>query len=72
VRSVAFISNGQLLLASGGLEGTIKLWDVHSGKCFRTLSSDRLYERMNITDVTGLTDAQKATFKALGAVEDEG
>jgi hypothetical protein len=24
---------------------------------------------MNITDVTGLTEAQKATLKALGAVE---
>ncbi len=27
------------------------------------------YERMNITGVTGLTEAQKANLKALGAVE---
>jgi hypothetical protein len=26
---------------------------------------------MNITGVTGLTEAQKATLKALGAVDDE-
>jgi hypothetical protein len=28
------------------------------------------YEGMNITSVTGLTEAEKATLKALGAVED--
>ncbi len=30
----------------------------------------RPYEGMNITDVTGLTEATTATLKALGAVED--
>jgi hypothetical protein len=33
--------------------------------------SDRPYEGMNITGVKGLTEAEKATLKALGAVEDE-
>jgi hypothetical protein len=31
---------------------------------------DRPYEGMNITDVKGLTEVEKATLKALGAVED--
>jgi len=29
----------------------------------------RPYERMNITGITGLTEAQKSALKALGAVE---
>jgi hypothetical protein len=45
------------------------LWDVETGECLRTLRAERLYEGMNITGVTGLTEAQKATLKALGAVE---
>ncbi|MCC3532438.1 MAG: hypothetical protein JGK21_31210, partial [Microcoleus sp. PH2017_22_RUC_O_B] len=33
------------------------------------LKSERPYEEMNITGVTGLTEVEKATIKALGAVE---
>jgi WD40 repeat protein len=56
-------------LASSHENQTVRLWDVKTGECFRTLYSDRPYERMNITGATGLTDAQKAALKALGAVE---
>jgi len=42
---------------------------VQTDECLKTLRSDRPYERMNITGVKGLTEAQKATLKALGAVE---
>ena len=31
---------------------------------------NRLYERMNITGITGLTEAQIATLRELGAVEE--
>ncbi|NJR51440.1 MAG: hypothetical protein HC780_19540, partial [Leptolyngbyaceae cyanobacterium CSU_1_3] len=48
---------------------SLKLWDVTTGQCLQTLSADRPYEGMNITGVTGITDAQKATLIALGAVE---
>jgi WD40 repeat protein len=71
VRSVAFSLDGQTL-ASSSQDGTIKLWDTQTGGCVKTLRSERPYERMNITSVTGLTEAQKATLKALGAIEDEG
>jgi len=70
VRSVTFSPDG-CTLASGSEDETIKLWDVQTGECLKTLRSPRPYERMNITGVTGLTEAQKATLKALGAVEDE-
>lgn len=57
-------------LASGSEDETIKIWDVTTAECLRTLRTKRPYEGMNITGVTGLTKAQKATLKALGALED--
>lgn len=68
VYSIAFHPDGHTLV-SGSQDGTIKLWDVVTGNCLKTLKADRLYEGMNITGVTGLTEAQKVTMKALGAVE---
>ena len=43
------------MLASGGLDGTVRLWEPTSGACLHLLRADRAYERLNITDVTGLT-----------------
>ena len=34
------------------------------------VSPDRPYERLTITGIQGLTQAQKATLRALGAVEE--
>ena len=66
--SVIFSANGQILL-SGGLDRTIKQWDVATGRYIRTLMGDRLYEGMNIQGRAGLTNAQKATLlRALGAL----
>ncbi|WP_445301361.1 hypothetical protein [Microcoleus sp. Pol11C2] len=56
------------MLLSGGIDRTIKLWDVGTGCCIRTLMGDRLYEGMNIQGITELTNAQKATVKVLGAL----
>jgi WD40 repeat protein len=58
------------VLASGSQDETVKLWDAKTGKCLKTLRADRLYEGMNITGAIGLTEAQKATLRALGTVED--
>jgi WD40 repeat protein len=55
-------------LASCGDDGTIALWNLHSGKHLQTLRRDRPYERLNITGIRGLTEAQKSTLQALGAV----
>jgi WD40 repeat protein/transcriptional regulator with XRE-family HTH domain len=56
-------------LASVGDDGSIKLWDIRRGACLKTLRSARLYEGMNIANAKGLTDAQRASLRALGAVE---
>ncbi|MEG4321169.1 MULTISPECIES: pentapeptide repeat-containing protein [unclassified Microcoleus] len=68
VRSVAF-SPDSITLATCSNDETIKLWDAQTGECLKSLK-DRPYEAMNITGVTGLTDSEKATLKALGAVCD--
>ena len=68
VRSVTFNPDGQTL-ASGSTDETIKLWDINTEECIETLRAERPYEGMNITRVRGLTEAQKTTLKALGAVE---
>jgi WD40 repeat protein len=58
-------------LASCGDDGTIRIWDLQSGEALRMLRRDRPYERLDITGIRGLTEAQKATLQALGAVEEE-
>lgn len=67
VDSVIFSPDSQFLL-SGSDDGTIKVWDIRTAQCLHTLT-DRPYEGMNITGVKGLTEAEAATLKALGAIE---
>lgn len=69
VTSVAFNSDNQTII-SGSIDGTIKFWNVNTDKCLKTLRVPRPYEGTNITGVIGLTDGQKESLKALGAVED--
>jgi WD40 repeat protein/transcriptional regulator with XRE-family HTH domain len=70
VWSVAFSPDAQTLI-SGSQDDTIKLWDVKTGKCLKTLKNSNLYDGMNLTGVTGLTEAQKITLKDLGAFENK-
>jgi WD40 repeat protein len=64
------VSPGGRRLASCGNDGTIKLWDLESGDALGTLRRDRPYERLNITGIRGLTEAQQVSLRALGAFED--
>jgi len=57
-------------LASCADDGAVALWDLERGEHLRTLRRDRPYERLDITGIRGLTGAQRATLRALGAVED--
>ncbi|MBW4522328.1 MAG: NACHT domain-containing protein [Scytolyngbya sp. HA4215-MV1] len=66
---VTFSPDGAIL-ASGADDQTIRLWDVKTGECLAILRAPRPYEGMNITGATGLTEAQRASLLALGAVED--
>ncbi|ODG97946.1 hypothetical protein A4S05_11165 [Nostoc sp. KVJ20] len=69
ISSISFSPNGEVF-SSCAEDGLIKIWNINTGECLKTLRSDRPYERMNITGVKGLTEAEKGTLKALGAVED--
>jgi WD40 repeat protein len=67
LRSVCFNISGTQLASAGDDEKVI-LWDVSSSKAIQTLRSPRPYEGLNIKNITGLTDAQKISLFALGAV----
>ena len=56
------------ILASGSADQIVRLWDIKTGECLKTLKTPRLYEGMNITGAYGLTTAQKSTLIALGAL----
>jgi WD40 repeat protein/transcriptional regulator with XRE-family HTH domain len=66
--SVAFSPDNQILV-SGSEDETIRLWNVRTGECLKILKAEKPYERLNLTGVTGITEATRAMLKALGAVD---
>jgi WD40 repeat protein len=56
------------LLAAGGLDGQITLWDCRTGECRATWILPRPYEGLDITNATGLTPAQQTSLRRLGAI----
>jgi WD40 repeat protein len=63
-------SPDESLLASCGDDGAIHIWDLEGGEPLQTQRQDRLYERLTITGIRGLTEAQQASLRALGAFEE--
>ncbi len=80
IRSLRVNPDGRQL-ASCGDDGVIKIWDLCSGGqaqgtvpttplLLQTLRRDRPYERLNITGIRGLTEAQKDSLRVLGAIDE--
>lgn len=67
IRGLQFHPNGKAIV-SGSFDETIRMWDIQTGECIKKLIN-KPYAGMNITRVKGLTEAEKAALKALGAIE---
>lgn len=57
------------LLASLSRDGTLRIWDLETRSCRQILRAPGPYAGMQITGVTGVSEAQKAALRALGAEE---
>ncbi|MEM7127842.1 MAG: BTAD domain-containing putative transcriptional regulator [Chloroflexota bacterium] len=68
IRDLAFCPDSYFLVSTGG-DGLIKLHDAETGTLLHTLEVPGPYEGMNITGVTGISEAQRAALRTLGAVE---
>lgn len=73
ISAVTFHPNSSMeqgyTLVSASYDETIRFWNVETGDCLQVLRPDRLYEGMDITGVTGLSEGQKAVLKQLGALD---
>ncbi|MFN8443794.1 MAG: BTAD domain-containing putative transcriptional regulator [Caldilineaceae bacterium] len=57
-------------LASNSIDETIRFWDWKTGECVQILRMQGPYTGMNISNVTGITPAQRRSLLALGAIDD--
>jgi WD40 repeat protein len=62
-------SNSRNTLISSSFDETVRSWNVETGKVQNIWRERRPCEGMRINRVSGITDAQRATLRALGAIE---
>jgi WD40 repeat protein len=60
--------DGQQAVSSSG-DGTLRLWEIATGACLGTLRTQGPYNGLKLTGATGISAAQRAALKLLGAVE---
>ncbi|WP_406345784.1 WD40 repeat domain-containing protein [Streptomyces sp. NBC_00648] len=65
VLRVAFCDDDTL--ASGDQYGNVRLWDTGTGHCVSTFHAPRVYERLDLRGVRGLSARQLEALSALGA-----
>jgi WD40 repeat protein len=68
VHSISIRPDGRAA-TSADHNGTIIIWDLEQATPLNTLRPDRPYERLDISNIQGITEAQKTTLRELGAVE---
>jgi WD40 repeat protein len=66
--SIVFGNNSQVLV-SGSEDETIKLWNVRTGDCLKTMKVKSPYQGLNLKRVSSLTEATKLGLKTLGSVD---
>jgi hypothetical protein len=47
----------------------VRIWDAHSGVCVRVLRAARRCEHLDISGLTGISNAQRHALLVLGAVD---
>ncbi len=63
------VSPAENVIASGSVDGVMRLWDLETGACLARLEPPGPYAGTNIAGATGITAAQRATLMTLGAIE---
>jgi WD40 repeat protein len=68
VWSVRFSTDGNKIISASD-DQTIRIWDANTGECLQIIE-DKLCFHLNITNIQGLSNAQKEVLRGYGAYED--
>ena len=68
IHALTLSADGHLLI-SGVSDGMVRMWEATTGTLLRTLQAERRYEGLDVTGLTGITNAQRTAMLALGAIE---